>query len=345
MKVESARKAAAEWVIKHGSKEEGFLGAYFSGSIVGMPNDDELSEFSDVDIIVVTSRNKVPLKLGKFFYLGIMLEVTYLSWNELSYVEEVLVSHHLSNSFRIDTIIADTTGYIRELQSQVSLHFAEKEWVRLRCENVRNKIEDGLRNIDISVPFYDQVTAWLFPTGITTHVILLAALRNPTVRKRYLAAREVLMEYGYEDFYPKLLELLGCNHLTAQRIEKHLEGLSKTFDVAASVAKTTFFFSSDITTMARPIAIDGSRELIRSGYYQEAVFWIVATFARCHKILAADASMDQQRELMPAFEAVMTDLGISSTYDIIRRAEEVIRFLPNLWKITEEIINRNPYIL
>ena len=35
-----------------------------------------------------------------------------------------------------------------------------------------------------------------------------------------------------------------------------------------------------ITPAARPIAIDGSRELIEAGAHREAVFWIVATFAR-----------------------------------------------------------------
>jgi hypothetical protein len=29
------------------------------------------------------------------------------------------------------------------------------------------------------------LNAWLFPTGVTCHVLLVAALRNPTVRLRY----------------------------------------------------------------------------------------------------------------------------------------------------------------
>lgn len=108
------------------------------------------------------------------------------------------------------------------------------------------------------------------PTSVTTHVLLVAALRNPTVRLRYLAARDVLADYGQVGLYPELLRLLGCAQLTRQRVQQHLRELTRTFDAAAAVAKTPFFFSSDITALARPIAID-------------------ATFARCHKILAADA--------------------------------------------------------
>lgn len=344
MKVGAARAAAIEWVMQYASKEDDFQGAYFSGSIIGMSDNDELSPTSDVDIVVVIALDEPPLKLGKFFYNDVLLEVTYLSWGQLSSAKEVLTSYHLAGSFREDTIIADPTGRLHQLQSQVSQHFAEEAWVRRRCENAMKKIENGLRNIDTSAPFYDQVTAWLFSTGVTIHVILVAALRNPTVRRRYVAAREVLMEYGHLDFYPNLIELLGCAHMTPQQVEEHLDELARTFDAAAAVAKTPFFFSTDITAMARPIAIDGSRELIRTGYHHEAVFWIVATFARCHKILAADAP-DLQQAFIPAFEAMVADLGIASSHDIIRRSEDVICFLPRLWEITEDILSRNPNIV
>lgn len=344
MKVGSARQAAAEWVFKHASREAGFRGAYFSGSTVGMPDDAELSKASDVDVVIVTAQAEPPPKPGKFIYYGTLVEATYLSRHQLVAAEEVLTSYHLAGSFKMDTIIADPTGHLRRLQAQVSRHFADRAWVRRRCENAWQKIENGLRSIDTTAPFHDQVTAWLFPTGVTTHVLLVAALCNPTVRLRYLAARDVLTEYGHADLYPDLLELLGCAHLNPQTVERHLDALARTFDLAATVAKTPFFFSSDITPQARPIAIDGSRDLIRGGYHREAIFWIVATFARCHKILAADASPDQYHTLIPAFDAIVRDLGITSTDDLLHRAADVIEFRPRLWETTEAILSANPGI-
>lgn len=344
MRVGFARSAASEWVMEHASKEAGFKGAYFSGSTIELPDDALLSATSDIDVVVITEAPEPPLKLGKFVYRGALVEVTYLSWHQLASVEEVLVSYHLAGSFRVDTIIADPTGHLGTLQTQVSRQYAEQIWVRRRCENARQKVENGLQNIDTEAPIYDQVTSWLFPTGVTTHVLLVAALRNPTVRRRYLAVREVLKQYGCDDVYEDLLQLLGCAHLTTQRVEYHLKELARTFDAAASAAKTPFFFSTDITAAARPIAIDGSLELIRSGYHREAVFWIVATFARCHKILGSDASPAVQDALLPAFEAVIADLGISSKSDLIRRADDVLQFLPGLWETTEGILSSNPDI-
>jgi hypothetical protein len=344
MKVRKARFLAAEWVKLHASQEPWYKGAYFSGSTVGLPDEAELSPTSDVDVIIVTDQLEPPLKLGKFIYRHTLIEATYLSWNQFTSVEEVLSSYHLAPSFQVDTIIDDPTGFLRRLHTRVSTHFCEEVWVRRRCENALQKIEKGLRTLDTSAPWHDQVTAWLFPTGVTTHVILVAALRNPTVRLRYLSVHDVLMEYRQESLYLDLLKLLRCTDLTPQEVEHHLNELERTFDAAANVSKTPFFFSSDITRKARTVAIDGSRELIHSGYHREAVFWILATFARCHKILAVDGDPDQKRALEPAFDAILADLGITSPAALIWRADETIQFLPLLWEAAESILLVNPGI-
>nr|AMK51271.1 Hex14 [Streptosporangium sp. FXJ7.131] len=343
MKVGEARSAAVQWVARYARPDAGFRGAYFSGSTVGLPDDAELPLSSDVDILVVTAEEDPPAKPGKLRFQGALLEVSYLPWSEIASPGDVLASYHLAGSFRTDAIIDDPTGHLRRLHAHVSPRFAALPWVRRRCQDARHRIETRLAAIDTSAPFHEQVASWLFPTGVTCHVLLVAALRNPTIRLRYLAAREVLTDYGHVSLYPEILSLLGCSHLPAQRVQRHLRELAATFDATVQVAKTPFFFSSDITPDARPIAIDGSQRLIDSGNHREAVFWIVATFARCHTILATDAPRLHEA-LTPAFRAAVTDLGISSTHDLLHRAEEVTRFLPRLWQTTENILISNPDI-
>jgi hypothetical protein len=342
MKVGTAREIAAKWVMQNMSEESWFRGAYFSGSTVGLSRDDELPLASDVDVVVVTAFDDPPLKLGKFVHSGVLIEITYVPWNQLQSADDVLTNYHLAGSFRVNTIFADPTGQLKKLYENVSQRFAEEVWVRQRCEHARQRIETGLKSINTSDPWHDQVTGWLFPTGVTTHVILVAALQNPTVRLRYVKARNVLMEYGYDAVYEELLELLGVWDLSAEQVEGHVDALERTFDAAVSVAKTPFFFSSDITEDSRQIAIDGSRELIRSGFHREAMFWIVATFARCHKIFDADGSEELKTEHAPAFEAVVADLGIRTSEDLIQRAEDVLVYLPKLMEITEAILLDNP---
>ncbi|MEV8569671.1 hypothetical protein AB0436_29590 [Streptomyces sp. NPDC051322] len=343
MKVGLARSVAVQWVAQYAQSDAGYRGAYFSGSTVGLPDDAELPPSSDVDIFVVTAADSPPAKPGKLRYQGALLEVSYLPWAELASADEVLASYHLAGSFRTDTIIDDPTGHLHKLHALISPHFADRPWVRRRCQAARHRIETRLATIDTSAPFHEQVAAWLFPTGVTCHVLLAAALRNPTVRLRYPAAREVLTEYSDLSIYPELLGLLGCSHLSAQRVQHHLRELAATFDAAAQVAKTPFFFSSDITPTARPIAIDGSQTLIDSGDHREATFWIIATFARCHTILATDAPQLHEA-LAPAFQAAVADLGISSSRDLHHRAADVTRFLPRLWQTSEDILASNPNI-
>lgn len=338
MDIGYAKSAARDWVKQCASEDSSFLGAYFSGSTIDKPDEAEMGRFSDVDVMVVTSLGTPPSKLGKFLYKGALLEVTYIAQNQLASAEEVLTSYHLANALKKDTVIADPTGFLHALQAEVSRHFAERAWVRRRCMNAMEKVKDGLRHVGAPAPFYDQVTSWLFPTGVMTHVLLVAALQNPTVRLRYAAARALLEAYGRADFYEELINLLGCEQLSPRRLEKHLDELAITFDLASGAAKTPFFFSSDITSAAWPIAIDASREMIHSGSHREAVFWMVATFARCHKILAADAPPDVQRMRMPAFLAMLADLGIESPADLIRRAEEAESLLPALETVAEEIL-------
>lgn len=339
MTVGQAREKAREWVQHHAAGLKTFAGAYFSGSVVDLSDGDELSKYSDVDLVVVLNVEEPPLKPGKFVYEGVLLEVTYLPWQAISDPDVVLGSYHLAGSFRKDTIIQDPTGHLRKLQVGVASQFRNKIWVRRRAENVVHKIEHGLCNMKMTAPFHDKVTSWLFPTGITTHLVLVAALENPTVRKRYLAAKHVLGMYGHGDIYEELVGYLGCKDFTKEQVEQHLAFLARVFDDAAEVARTPFFFSSDITPDARPIAIDGSAYLIKSGYHREAVFWIVATFARCLKILETDGPEHLFQSHTAVFQDMVAELGLRSDGDFQLRAQQTLDFMPTLWEIAEDIIN------
>ncbi|MFE4334778.1 hypothetical protein ACFRQM_36880 [Streptomyces sp. NPDC056831] len=87
----------------------------------------------------------------------------------------------------------------------------------------------------------------------------------------------------------------------------------------------------------RAKTVHRSRHLIERGDHREAVFWITATFARCHTVLAADTP-DLRLARLPAFREAVADLGVISTGDLLHRAEEVIGFLPRLRQTAEEIL-------
>ncbi|WP_182877395.1 hypothetical protein [Microbispora sp. H10670] len=344
-RVREARAAAARWVAAEAASAANFAGAFLTGSAAWADPGALLPPTSDVDVTVVVTDPVAPPKLGKIAFEGVLVEVTYLSWNQIASAPDVLASCHLAGAFRADdpaTLIADPTGRLARLRAAVSAGFAERRWVRLRCEDAERRITGGLASLDPDRPFHDQVTAWLFPAGITTHVLLTAGLRNPTVRLRYPAVRDLLREYGRMEVYEELLGLLGCAHLTRERIGGHLASMTSAFDAAAAVARTPFPFSSDITGAARPVAVDGSRDLLLRRLHREAVFWIAATYARCLKILAVDAP--EETGHAAGFADLAADLGAGSPDALRHRAREVTAYLPRLRAVAEEIIVANPAI-
>jgi hypothetical protein len=163
------------------------------------------------------------------------------------------------------------------------------------------------------------------------------------VRRRYVAARELLGQHGRLDTYEELLGLLGCAGMGRGRAEQHLAGLAELFDTASAIIRTPFFFTSDISEQARPIAIDGSRELIAAGLHREAVFWIVATASRCHKVLCRDAPALRE-QFLPGYLGLLADLGVGAPADLPTRGGQVRAYLPHLMEVAEAIIEANPEV-
>jgi hypothetical protein len=344
MLVKHAKEAARQWVMDEASRTPGFHGAFYHGSINWLPDDALLPANSDVDIMVVLEGSGSPAKPGKLLTQGVLLEVTYLPGDQLRSANQVLGVSHLAGSLRGTSIILDPSGQLAHLQAAVSRDYAKRRWIYRRCEHARSKVLRNLEGLDEVEPFHDQVVHWLFATGVTTHILLVAGLRNPTVRKRYVAARQLLADYGQGDFYPTLLELLGCARITQARVEQHLAALAGAFDAASAVITTPFPFASDISAIARPIALDGSRELIQRGDHREAVFWMVATYSRCQKVLYHDAPVGLQDKFHPGYRQLLADLGIASFADLQDRSQQVKTSLPRIWEVGEAILAANPEI-
>jgi len=342
--VKDAKDIARQWVIEEASKMPGFYGAYCAGSANWLPDDAVLPATSDVDVWVVYTSPKPPEKLGKFIYRDVMLEVSYQPSDQLQSTDRVLGDYHMAGCFRTPSIILDPSGQLTEFQTTVSRDYAKRQWVCKRCEDAMNRIRQNLQKVSESELFHDQVACWLFAAGVTTHVLLVAGLENPTVRRRYVAARELLADYSRLDFYEDLLEMLGCARMGRMDVEHHLAALTDVFDVAKEVIKTPYRFAADISDISRPIAIDGSWELIERGYHREAIFWIVATYSRCQHVLHHDASVEMQERFSHGYRQLLGDLGITAFADLQQRSGQVDRFLPRVWEVAEAIMAANSEI-
>jgi hypothetical protein len=343
MLVSEARGIARRWVMEE-SEVANLYGAYHAGSTNWLPAGAILPPTSDVDVMVVVSDGSQLNKRGKFMYRDVLLDVSPVPSDRVRSPDRILGDYHLAGGFRTSSIVMDPSGKLSQLHAVVSRDFASRRWVRRRSEHAMGRVLEHLRSTNVSAPLHDQVTAWLFAAGVTTHVLLVAGLKNPTVRRRYAAVRELLADYDRLQFHETLLELLGCATMSEERVEQHLATLTGTFDAAASVSRTPLPFTSDITDAARPIAIDGSRDLIERGLHREAVFWILATYSRCQTILHLDAPPDMKDRFDPGYRQLLGDLGVASPAELRHRREEVERLLPSLWDEAEAIMAANSAI-
>lgn len=342
MLVGEAKAAARRWVAAEATGIPGFAGAFFHGSTNWMTDDEPFPDGSDLDVMLVLDGKPPPTKLGKFVHDGVLLEVSHLSREQLGTAAQLLGQYHLAGSFQGPSIIADPADFLTPLNEAVAREYARRRWVRARCEQARDKALYS--PFDAAAQFHDQVVSWLFPTGITTHVLLVAGLRNPTVRRRYVATRDLLRDYGQEAFYATLLGQLDPAAMPQSRAAEHLAALGTAFDDAAAVIRSPFFFAADITARARPIAIGGSAALIATGLHREALFWIVATYCRCMAIFAQDGTPELRARHDRGFRRLVGDLGIATTDDLRRRKGAITDFMPRVWAVAEAIMAANPAI-
>ena len=338
MKVWQAVGAARQWVEREGVRLPGFCGAYLAGSCVEKAPESELPPSSDLDVMAVLN-GPVPEKPGKFLYQGVLLEVSVIGRDAFNSLEHVLSTHYLAYALHVQSILSDPEGWLSPLQKEAALHYAEPRWVKARFSAIAASIRRDLADPMEGAPFYLKLNSLNFSAGKLTHILLAAALQNCTVRLRYPAVRQALAAYGM-DRVMELLKPCQCARQPSQaQLLSALNDLSETFGLACRAQKSRFFFSSDISLEARPIAIDGSRELILGPHPSDAIFWMTATFCRCHQILEADAP-SLHRERLPALLRFAQSLGAGNEREIAARRDAVSKLVPKVEKAALELISR-----
>ncbi|MBV9180525.1 MAG: hypothetical protein JO356_04375 [Acidobacteria bacterium] len=338
MKIKQAREIARLWMSQEASRIPGFWAAYTAGSSNWLPEDRELSPYSDVDIMVVLTDSVAAIRRAKFSYCEVLLESSYLKSEQLRSRNEVLSDYHLAPSLSTTRTMFDPHGRLAPLLAAVSRDYRNPYWIRRRYANAREKLLRFIRSINERAALEDQIIGCLFAAGVTTHILLVASLENPTVRMRYVAVRELLAKHGLAEFHEVLLELLGAARISRERAGKHLQALTEIFDTAKTLITSPFPFASDLSDCARPLAIDANRELIEGGHHREAIFWLAVTYSRCLKVLACDAPRSKRRKFLNGYQELIEDLGLSTAAAVARRAQQIERLLPRICELAEKII-------
>lgn len=344
MIVKQAKAVAHQWVSEEASKAPGFYGAFFVGSVNWMSADAPFPSTSDIDVKILVEDSQPPDEIRKFRYRDITLEVSYSSSEQFQSPDTVLGDYTIACHLARPSLIMDPSGQLTKLQETVSRDYAKRKWVRKRCEHARDWLTTSLQWLNESDPFHDQVFAWIYATGMPTHIVLTADLKNPTVRRMFVASRDVLARYGFLPLHESMLGIVGSVYMNREQVESFSKSCAEAFEVAKDIVHTPFFGASTISNYGRSIAIEGSLQLIESGYHREAVPWVAVIHTWCQKALYNDASAEVRQRFTPSYEHLLSELGVTSFDDLQHRNKQTEELLPKVWEVTEAIIAANPEI-
>jgi hypothetical protein len=223
-------------------------------------------------LIVIYEDSEPPDEHRIFPYRGIIIEVNYQTSDHFQSAEQILGDYPTACHFTTSNIIEDPSGQLTKIHQAVVKDYARREWVYKRCEHAREMTLVGLTWLNESDPFHDQVFAWLFATLIPAHILLVAGLRNPTVRKGLVEARELLTRYGHMKIYPAMLDILGSTTISQAQAESHLNSLAQTYDVVKNLIKTPFYSATEISDDTRAMNIEAIKYWIEQGDHKEAMY-------------------------------------------------------------------------
>ena len=348
--VGEAKHIAKDWVEAEALNIPHFRGAFLIGSILWKDDDTLHPEISDVDVKILVDiddlKQIIEQNLIQHYqsYQGITLEIIFTPYKKYNNPEEILANFAHAAHFSVYNILSDPTGELSAIQKVVAAQYAQKKWVMKRIEGARaytlNSL-DYLRTGTIGDRWLEMAFALI--CGLA-QIPIQAKLQPPTVRKASIIFQKIMKNQGRQDIYEAILKLLGIQAMDRADAERYFEDLSNTFDYAIEIIRSPSM-ADLISPLARPVVIDGSRELIDDGYHREALIWIVTMRTICQQIILQDAPEEEQQKYGVKHDDIMAELGFHSADDFQEREEVIKRLLEEVMQVADQIVETNPKII
>src|SRR5699024_4917731 len=103
-------------------------------------------------IVIVVDDPAAQPELGKIVRAGVLLDVSFIAWDDVRDPSRLLADHTLAPTFRAPDILADPTGALDRIQREVAAGFARREWVERRCTSAIERLLRNLGSLDAERP-------------------------------------------------------------------------------------------------------------------------------------------------------------------------------------------------
>lgn len=346
MTTAQVKAIACEWIAKNNSTIPGFFGAFFAGSINWANDDANWPSTSDVDVyVIVEDPASANVHQQKFLYDDVLLEVSFLPRDRFQHAEQILGDYPIACHFSVPSIIVDPTGLLSELQIEVARHYAEKTWIRKRIQAVLDWVSPRIVDMASLTPEFERPFNLFYTITMPAQIVLLGNLLNPTFRKVFMLSHHLLASIQRLPLHEKMLTVLGSVAMENDDVEWLLTECVSAFDYATKIIRTPFFGDFNVHELARPLAIDGSRELIAMGFPRESALWILLIRVLCQKAIEHDAPDDQKIRFSLDYTKFLARFGLSDLNDYKRRAALAQEMLAEVVDAAEVIMDMNPYVI
>ena len=351
MKVHQVKRLVKEWVLANGINEPGYVGSYLVGSINRFASDADFPLYRDVDVtLAINDPNKTLLPQARhnfkrnheYLYQGIMLEVGFRDFDGLRDPQGILTNPGRAPNFTVNNILTDPTEALTASQLIVAREYARRKWVEIRIADEKEVIGEMLKSLaassDAPSPSHVVGIAHRF-----SGLLAVAYLEFPTARRCLVQLREMLFRANRLDLHERILKFTGYANFSQNQVEAFLKQAVSAFDIAVET-KRSEKGSYKIHQHLRPYFLEGTREIIDDGFYQEAIYWINACFRTALSGIQHDGTeADKQR-----FEAQYADfkrmLGFDDPEECQHRTDDIRHIAQEIFALADEVVATNPQI-
>ncbi len=282
---------AERWVAEEVARAPGeTLGAFTHGSINWMADDDAFPASSDLDLaVVVPELDPERHHPRKRPYGGIAVEAFYLPRARLSSVEAVLADWAVAPNLAAGKVLFDRDDELAGLQRAVRPELARRHWVRQRYRALRDHALSFIAE-------FERSDSLLYLNGVANLVLrsmaqmaLLAALRNPTVKKALPKARDVLVAHDLAGEHQELLRLLRFSDLDDETILRVTGHCRQALLDACQCLRTPFPGDNCVTVHGLPALDSDVPAWVAQGAGREIFLWVETVYVHALIALHNDA--------------------------------------------------------
>jgi hypothetical protein len=342
MKVGAALDIAKAWALEQVPEISGLVGIYLAGSASRCAKDEELSPLSDVDVyFVVPVEDLQRHQQRKLARDGVIIDQAYFATPDPCSPASVLGNLGYVDHLDPSGIVYDPLGILIAVYKVVIGTYRDASWIEARCRNALEMARNGQTGLlATDAQRQDRIWAFIWMCFGIAAIPIAATLTPPTTRRCVAVSRQICATHGAQSLSLEFQRLLGVAIMGPERLSDHIARYEQAFDFAVSLPPTAGFLDFDVSSISKPLMIDGVTDLIRSGCAGDAGLWLLLGWTiTINRIMSAAATTATKRFIVD-FDEYLAEVDLATGDGFTRKANEGHRLIDNCMDLAAKLVRQ-----